>query len=380
MKIAIISHSYLSEENRKNLAGLVTHGIQLNIIVPYEMESRIFSKIIFKKDINNHIDYKAYKTINFFGSQYILITSDMGFRQFQPDIVHVEYDPWSAIFWQAFVFKLIWAPKAKVICTIKKNTFRDYAGVLGLMKRQIAQNGIDRVDHFIAVNRGVMNIYETRFHIDKTKISKSGHLGVDTEAFCPRNSRTAHGDKQPIHVGFCGRFDEEKGVMDLFQAVKNCRDEMHREILLKYLGDGELKGELAEMVKENKWVELLSPIPHNQVAEFLTSLDIFVLPSHIRSDHEEHDAHALLEALACGLPSIGASSGIIPEILGDGTGLLIQPGSIEELSQALKRLINDYSLRIKLGQLGRVKILENFSIEKLAKHKMDIYRKILNEN
>ncbi|MCH9050398.1 MAG: glycosyltransferase, partial [Proteobacteria bacterium] len=96
-------------------------------------------------------------------------------------------------------------------------------------------------------------------------------------------------------------------------------------------------------------------------------------------DHEEHDAHALLEALATGVASIGARSGIIPEILGDGSGLLVEPGSPDSLAAALSTLAGDEILRDSLGRRGRKKAIESFSLEAIARRKIQVYEDALHD-
>jgi glycosyltransferase involved in cell wall biosynthesis len=68
-------------------------------------------------------------------------------------------------------------------------------------------------------------------------------------------------------------------------------------------------------------------VPHGEVALFLQALDIFVLPTVAitpRLSTLELDAHALQEAMACGVACIGSESGPIPEIL-QGAGILVPP-------------------------------------------------------
>src|SRR6202044_932716 len=95
----------------------------------------------------------------------------------------------------------------------------------------------------------------------------------------------------------------------------------------------------------------------------------------ILEDHEEHDGHALLEALACGVASVGTRSGITTELLGDGTGVLLDPGRPAELAEALGNLACNPSERARLAMLGRSKAEREFALDVVARRKIDAYKR-----
>lgn len=368
LRILIVSHSYLSLENQKNIDQLSKH-VATHVVVPDCISDRIHAKV-------KHIPregYSAFKRLGLWGSQFFLLSFDMRMREFQPHVVHVEYDSWSTIFWQVALCRTLFARQAKIICTVKNNTYRKYPGVRGSIKHWIARFFIKRCEHFIAVNQGVKDIYQKRFEVGMSKLSVMQHLGVDTNIFSPAQKES---NIQKLVVGYCGRFDTEKGVLDLIEAVKNCR-ERHPEIILKLLGQGELDDKLVGI--SDSWLQVLKPVPHDQVARFMQSLDIFVLPAHITKDHEEHDAHALLEAIACGVPALGSNSGVIPEVLNDGAGLVFKAGMVQDLSHKLEQLISDLKLREELSNNAIQKVRRHYSVERIAEKKVEIYKQVMNE-
>ncbi len=77
----------------------------------------------------------------------------------------------------------------------------------------------------------------------------------------------------------------------------------------------------------------------------------------------ESFGRVLVEAMACGLPVVATRAGGIPEIVRDGEeGLLVRPGSVEEMAEAFLKLLKDDSLRRQLGKAG-LKRAEAFDIE-----------------
>src|SRR5262249_2670387 len=104
-------------------------------------------------------------------------------------------------------------------------------------------------------------------------------------------------------------------------------------------------------------VELLPAVPHSQVPEVLSRIDIFVVPS-----LSESFGVAAVEASACGLPVVASRVGGLPEVVVDGeTGLLVPPSDSPALANALDRLIGSEELRVRFGRNGRAFVEQLYS-------------------
>ncbi len=375
MKISIFSHAYVSVENRKNIRELAKLA-GVHVVLPHAVSDQLGRG---KPDLDpgEAAQYSVFRRVGLFGAQYLLASTDLGLSSFAPDIVHVEYDPWAVLFWQVCAYRQLYAPTAKLVCTIKKNTYREYPGPLGRAKDRLARTGIRRVDHFLATSRMVADLYADKFGVCGRDVSVTTHLGVDTDLFSPAAERENQQDSGNLRIGYSGSLEPHKGVLDLLEAVKRCRARTGRELELMYLGRGSLSEHFRAEAKCHPWFSVAGPVPHRDVAGFLRRLDIFVLATRVLPDHQEHDAHALLEALAAGLPCIGTRSGIIPEIIGDASGLLVQPESVDGLAEALLSLSANEARRRELGRRGREAALRSFSLPVLALRRADIYRRVL---
>ncbi len=399
MKVLIVSHSYIAQENRKNLKP-VGLGSDIKAVVPNWVYDRVLGRLYARSGP----DIFVFKRVPLPRVQFLLGSFDLGLRQFQPDIVHIEYDPWAPIFWQAYFAKRLFANKAALVCTVKKNTFRKLPQPLQLLKNGVANFFIKRVDHFMAVNSGVKAIYTKHFNVAEADITEVQHLGLDTTLFAPINRPMKRANKSyseadlktrdPVEnsviIGYCGRLDPHKGVMDLIAALELLRAE-GLAVRVQLLGKGSLydaiqnkadqqqeteyKNETHE--KNKAWIELVPPVPHDKVNLFMQGLDIFVMPARITPDHEEHDGHALMEAMACGIACIGTNSGVIPEILSEGSGLLVPEQDVLALADAIKQLCKSVELRQRLGQEAHEKVVSQFSIEAIAAKKFELYEKVL---
>jgi glycosyltransferase involved in cell wall biosynthesis len=371
MKIVIVSHSYCAAENRKNIDALKA-SCDVRVVLPDHLHDPILGRIDVQGDREG--TYLVFRRFSLPRSQFLLLSGNLGLKAFKPDIVNVEYDPWSVIFWQVAFCRWRFAPSAKVVCTVKKNTYRRLPWPLEGTKNAIARFFLNKVTRFIAVNAGVRTIYEDRLGVPPSRISVIQHLGLDLAVFHPR--RSPHVPLMPgeTTIGYCGRLDPHKGVLDLMVAIEQLRREgIH--LRLKLLGNGSLRETLE--AQSSDWLELVDPVPHAEVANFLRSVDVFVMPSLITPDHEEHDGHALLEALSCGVPSIGSTSGVIPEILQDGSGLLFAAGDVGALAVRLREVISDPALCESLSRRAQSAALQRYSVKSIARQKLDMYKRVL---
>ena len=111
----------------------------------------------------------------------------------------------------------------------------------------------------------------------------------------------------------------------------------------------------------------------NNVPEWLQSADIAVVPS-----REEPLGNATLEAMATGLPVVGTLTGGIPEMIEDEqTGLLVQVNDPDSLANALNRLLEDPELARTLGQAGRVRCEQIFSIATHTDAMIEVFQGLL---
>lgn len=382
MKIAVYSHSYLEPENQKNIKALAAFST-VRVLLPSWGSVLLFLGYKFKIRNTWSDLFCPFQPIYVSKSQYLLKTITMGLHRFAPDIINIEYNPWSVMFLQVATSRTLFFRHTKIVCTVKKNTYRRKKGLFGYVKNWIARCSLRWTDHIIAASEMAARLLEIEFSYPSHKITVCHHLGVDISLFKPGDSKLADVGK-PILIGYCGRFDAEKGVTDLIEAVRQVKQQIAQPIVLKLLGVGayseSLDSQLAIEARETDWIEVLPAVPHAEVATFLQNLDIFVLPSRKVEDHEEHDAQALVEALASGIASIGTNSGIIPEIIGDGTGCLVNSACPEELAETIVKLIRRPNFRRELSQRGRKKAEAEFSLSVIAKKKLTIFKRCLNES
>lgn len=87
---------------------------------------------------------------------------------------------------------------------------------------------------------------------------------------------------------------------------------------------------------------------------------------------------SLLQAAAAGVPVVASRVGGIPEAVLDGaTGLLVPPGDVSALADAIARLLADSALRERLGQAGQARMREAFSLDAMVQGNLAVYGELL---
>lgn len=113
--------------------------------------------------------------------------------------------------------------------------------------------------------------------------------------------------------------------------------------------------------------------PLADVDRLYRCLDLFVLTS-----LRESLPNVLLEAMAHGLPCVAYSVGGAPEIIEHGvTGLLVEPGDEEGLFQAARSVLTDPERGRAMGQAGRRRVAERFSVEAMVESTCRVYEELL---
>jgi glycosyltransferase involved in cell wall biosynthesis len=171
-------------------------------------------------------------------------------------------------------------------------------------------------------------------------------------------------------IVFCGRVGERKGSYDLIRAYASLPSHMRICTQLLFAGDGEIDNakQLVNNLGLDTEVVFLDWINPTQRDLLLKSADIFVLPS-----RNEGLPMSILEAMAWGLPIITTPVGGIAEFVSSNkNGLLVEPGNIDQLAQAIQFLLEDREYRLKLGNAAR-QTVESMGIERYCRELANIY-------
>lgn len=110
------------------------------------------------------------------------------------------------------------------------------------------------------------------------------------------------------------------------------------------------------------------------IPEIMSALDLVVHASSL----PEPFGRVLIEAMAAGKPVVATRAGGVPEVVEDGvTGLLVTPGDVEQLAEAIARLLGEPDKAREMGRMGRERVERLFSAEEHARRVEKIYRAAL---
>jgi glycosyltransferase involved in cell wall biosynthesis len=179
--------------------------------------------------------------------------------------------------------------------------------------------------------------------------------GIDTRRFKP-----AKKTKRPFTAGYFGRLIPEKGVDLLLKAASLA------QVPVRIGGQGpEERALRLQCDALGVDADFTGFVPFAKRAAFYASVDALVLPSRATGNWKEQFGRVLAEAMACGLPCVGAASGAIPEVMGAG-GLVFEENDAAGLAGCLKRLKASAALRARLGKAGRARALRHFEERQLV--------------
>jgi glycosyltransferase involved in cell wall biosynthesis len=234
----------------------------------------------------------------------------------------------------------------KVVATVLENIPFNNEGIHG--RRAFKARARKELDHIIALTQKTKNALLLE-GADAKKITVINDF-IDTKTFYPakRALERRRLAKNKLTVLFCGRFESYKGIFDFIDAATSLvhdPDLRSYHLTFRMVGDGSEKRAIPD------WIEHYA-VGYQEMPSVYNDADIFIAPSKPTPTFEEQYCIALLEAQACGLPIVTTGCGGIPENIGDA-GILIEPGDIPAITQALKSYILSPKKRMMYGQLAR---------------------------
>jgi glycosyltransferase involved in cell wall biosynthesis len=174
------------------------------------------------------------------------------------------------------------------------------------------------------------------------------------------------------YILYFGRVDPEKGVTTLVQAMRRFPN-----LRLIVVGSGTQSEELINWIRKNGVgnVEFVGPKWGDDLIPYLTRARLVVVPS----VWYEPSPMVIYQALATGKPVIGSDIGGIPDLLTEETGLLFEPGSVEDLAEKIESLAFDDKRLGSMGRAARHWAEVNLDPERYYDSLMQLYSQVIEE-
>jgi glycosyltransferase involved in cell wall biosynthesis len=279
-------------------------------------------------------------------------------RAEQPDLVHthlVHADVYGGIAARALGIRAI---------STRHNDDRYLLGPFRYVDRAFARPA----RKLIAISDAVRRFLELAGH-DPAKLVTIRY-GLDELPAAPSNPTPAAAGipaDAPLAAAV-GRLIEQKDHATLLRAFASVRAELP-QARLAILGSGPLEAETRQLAAELGLEDAVTLPGRTDIRDWLERADVFV-----HTSRWEGFGIVLLEAMLAGLPIVATRVSAVPEVVVDGeTGLLVDPGDHTRLAEALGALLADDVRATGLGEAGRRRALDEFSVGRMAERTLAVY-------
>lgn len=220
-------------------------------------------------------------------------------------------------------------------------------------------------------------IQKMKKHIrSSVELKRLCELGIDTDYLNARvNLR--HRKRQRVHILVSGRMMYRKGIELLLDSVGVLKSDI--PFVVDLYGGGhqiqDVKRQIQELKLQDR-VILHGKVPFDEMQRIYAEADILALPS-----LREITGTAVIEAMANKLPVVALNQNGVKYLVRSDCGILVDIKNREDTvagyAKALKTLIEDYNLRIRLGDNGFERLQREYTWEVKSKEMMEVYKSII---
>ncbi|UAL52077.1 glycosyltransferase family 4 protein [Metabacillus dongyingensis] len=305
-EVLLVSNMFPSKENAAFGSFVYNHYKRLK-------ESFHIDKIV----IDNHRKGKKNvisKYLTFFLEQLKVFLSSKKYQ-----IIHFHY-----VFPTALLIDLFKFLGSKTIVTVHGGDVDNMAKRTKLHK-SMTKHILNRADCVQCVSDYLKSLIVKEFEVNPEKVVVF-NMGIDESFLTIPNEKTKNYD-----ILFVGNFIKSKGVIDLFEALKNYPQ--LNVCIVGSLHDKSVYEKCTEIInKYNLNVEFTGVIGKRELKEYYSASKMLILPS-----HNEGAGLVTLEAMASGLLVLGSNVGGLSELLAENRGILFEAKNANDISSAIKK-------------------------------------------
>jgi glycosyltransferase involved in cell wall biosynthesis len=227
-----------------------------------------------------------------------------------------------------------------------------------------------RLDAVTTVSESSRRDIETHLRVPAAGIEVVP-VGIDPDVFTPPPAGRA---RETDSVVVTTSADVPlKGLVHLLEALAKLRTE--RPVRLTVVGTARPGGPAESALDRlglRDAVRFTGPLPEADLVELLQTATVAAIPSLY-----EGFSLPAVEAMACGTPLVTTDAGALPEVVGTQAGLRVRAGDVDELTAALRLVLENPSLQEQLGRAGRRRVLASYTWRATAERTADWYAEVL---
>jgi L-malate glycosyltransferase len=286
-------------------------------------------------------------------------------RRLRPDVVHA-HDP-HGIAMAALALSMTGSAVAPPLVASRRVDFH-------LKGNSFSRWKYRQVDCFIAASEAIRRMLLEDGVPDARTVTV--HEGIDVEHVDAAQVVDVHeAFWLPHHapvVGNVAALVPHKGQRHLIEAAQLVVRRIP-DARFVILGEGELREALERQVRDHGLEKhVLLPGFRTDVLGCIKSFDLFVM-----SSVTEGLGTSLLDAMACARPIVATRTGGIPEVVADGeTGVLVPPRDDGAMADAIVRLLERPDERKRMGDAGRARVAELFTVERMIAGTAAVYARV----
>jgi len=232
------------------------------------------------------------------------------------------------------------------------------------------------IESYVSLGLGAVNAFEHFIAVSDFVREKVVSMGVPSNKVTTVHNFTDISRFEPDYSAgqyflYFGRLENNKGVWQLLQAFRSLP-----RVRLKIVGTGSEEQKLKSYIRDNaiENVEMLGFLAGEALANAIRQSRCVIVPSTCN----ETFGLTITEAFAYGKPVIASRVGGIPEVISESEdGILVEPGSVQELADAINILFLDAELAKRMGRAGRNNVGVKFSKKAHYEKLMQVYSKVV---
>jgi glycosyltransferase involved in cell wall biosynthesis len=333
-------------------SSMVGASIKASTLINSKLEAR-YINLLASKDLANTGQISLSKILGFIKVWFKLLVQLISHK---PDLCYLALSSTGAAFYKDFLLVLLLR-----LFRIKHIYHLHNKGVSIFDKKSINQ----RLYHFTFKKAKVI-LLSKHLYSDIQRYVTSKQVVICPNGIRDENTQaTKHMQKQTIPaILFLSNLIESKGVFVLLEALKLLKQKNIKFSCTFIGGEGDITA--AKFSNKVNELNLADSVYYagkkygSAKNQAFQTTDIFVLPTFYSN---ECFPLVLLEAMQNTLPLVSTFEGGIPDIIDDGlTGFLVKQMDVHQLADKLEELINDPDLRWQMGQAGRKKFEQHFTL------------------
>jgi len=286
-----------------------------------------------------------------------------------PDLVHIHtshrFSFYRASFYALYA-KQVW--NVPVVLHVHGSAFDDFVATDSQAVAALQRAVFDAAAEIIVLSEYWRDIVGLRADESKIRVVPNAvdpeDYPVDPEVDRPEEANEAH-------VVFVSNLIERKGVSELVAALDRLADRRD-DFRATVAGDGPLADRVEALADDHEAVEYVGYVSEERKRTLLAEGSVFVLPT-----YAEGLPIAMLEGMAGANAVVSTSVGSIPEVIDDDRGLLVEPGDVDGLVDAMETLLNDPRRRERMAASNRRAVETEYSWDSALAELRDAYESCL---